>query len=90
MNQLSALKCNLERKPQMRPHFLTFMEKVFENGHAEVAPPFKEKEERWYLLTFGVYHPKKPGNICMVFDSSTLNNRYHSLRSITKRAMCFL
>ncbi|KAK0156617.1 hypothetical protein N1851_000048 [Merluccius polli] len=47
----------------MKEHF-------FQNTHAEEAPPLKENEERWYLPSFGVYHPRKPGNICVVFDSS--------------------
>lgn len=58
----------------MREHFVSFMEKVFENGHAEVAPPLKDEEERWYLPIFGVYHPKKPGQIQVVFDSSAQYN----------------
>ena len=70
LKRLSSLRHTLERKPVMKQHFLTFMEKVFQNNHAEVAPPLKEDEERWYLPTFGVYHPRKPGNIRVVFDSS--------------------
>lgn len=58
----------------MLKDFLTFMGKVFENGHAEVAPPLGNDEERWYLPTFGVYHPKKPGKIRVVFDSSARYN----------------
>lgn len=54
----------------MRDHFLSFMEKIFQNDHAEIAPPLREEEERWYLPTFGVHHPKKPGQIWVVFDSS--------------------
>ncbi len=61
MKRLLSLLCNFERKPQMREHFVSFMEKVFENGHAE---------ERWYLPIFGVYHLKKHGQIRVVFDSS--------------------
>ena len=70
LNRFSSLKRSLERKPEMRQHFFSFMGKIFENGHAEVAPPLKENEERWYLPIFGVYHPKKPGKIRVVFDSS--------------------
>ncbi|XP_062413903.1 uncharacterized protein LOC134105319 [Pungitius pungitius] len=70
LKRLSALKRNFGRKPEMRDHFLSFMEKIFQNDHAEIAPPLKEEEERWYLPTFGVYHPKKPGQIRVVFDSS--------------------
>ncbi len=32
---LTSLKRNLERKPVMREHFLSFMDKMFKNGHAE-------------------------------------------------------
>lgn len=46
------------------------MGKIFENNHAEVAPPLGENEECWYLPTFGVFHPQKPGQIRVVFDSS--------------------
>lgn len=35
-----------------------------------MAPPLKRDEERWYLPSFGVYHPRKLGNIRVVFDSS--------------------
>lgn len=70
LNRLSSLRRSLERKPVMKEHFFAFMEKVFQNNHAEVAPPLKENEERWYLPFFGVYHPRKPGNIRVVFDSS--------------------
>ena len=46
------------------------MKKIFESGLAEVAPPLQEHEERCYLPLFGVYHPRKPNNIWVLFDSS--------------------
>lgn len=55
----------------MQEQYVAFMEKIFANGHAEVAPPLREDEECWYLPTFGVYHPQKPNQIRVVFDSST-------------------
>ncbi|XP_049918800.1 uncharacterized protein LOC126401515 [Epinephelus moara] len=70
MNRLMSLIRNFDRKPEMRDHFVAFMEKIFQNGHAEIAPPLKEDEERWYLPLFGVHHPKKPKQIRVVFDSS--------------------
>ena len=54
----------------MKQQFFSFMEKLFENKHAEKAPPVHEKQECWYLPFFGVYHPQKPGQIRVVFDSS--------------------
>lgn len=54
----------------MKDHFLDFMAKIFENRHAELAPPLSDNEKCWYLPIFGVYHSQKPGQIRVVFDSS--------------------
>lgn len=71
---LMSLKWSLEKKPAIKEHFLVFMNKILQNGHAEPAPPLSEEEERWYLSMFGVYHPKKPNQIRVVFDSSAPYN----------------
>ncbi|XP_056107180.1 uncharacterized protein LOC130085444 [Rhinichthys klamathensis goyatoka] len=68
--RLSSLCRTLERKPDMKKQFMDFMQKIFESNQAELAPPLKENQECWYLPTFGVYHPKKPDQIRVVFDSS--------------------
>ncbi|XP_015230161.1 PREDICTED: uncharacterized protein LOC107084717 isoform X2 [Cyprinodon variegatus] len=70
LKRLISLKQSFRRKPEMREHFLSFMEKMFVKGHAEIAPPVTADEEQWYLAIFGVYHPKKPNQIRVVFDSS--------------------
>lgn len=54
----------------MKMHFTDFMQNMLDKGHAELAPPLQEGAECWYLPTFGVYHPKKPNKIRVVFDSS--------------------
>lgn len=53
----------------MRNHFFTFMQNIFDSDHAELALPLEVDKERRYLSTFGVYHPQKPGQIRVVFDS---------------------
>lgn len=58
----------------MQKHFLEFMKKVFENDHAELASECEERQEKWYLPLFGVYHPQKPNQIRVVFDSSAKND----------------
>ncbi len=68
--RFTSLEKTLRRKTEMRDQFLEFMRKIIDNKHAEVAPPLEENEECWYLPIFGVYHPQKPGNIRVVFDSS--------------------
>lgn len=70
LSRLHSLQKTLQRKPKVKDQFLEFMDKIFQNNHAEVAPPLKENEECWYLPTFGVFHPQKPDNIRVVFDSS--------------------
>ena len=69
-NRLLSLRRTLEKRPQMKAHFIEFMENMLSKGHAEFAPPLKEGQECWYLPLFGVYHPKKPDKIRVVFDSS--------------------
>lgn len=70
LQRFRSLSRTLERKPQMRDHFIAFMQKIFDHNHAELAPPFKKNEEVWYLPMFVVYHPRKPDQIRVVFDSS--------------------
>ncbi len=69
-NRFKCLQRTLKRKPEMQQQYVAFMEKIFTNRHAEVAPPLREGDECWYLPTFGVYHPQKPNQIRVVFDSS--------------------
>lgn len=72
--RFASLERNLQKKPEMKKHFFEFMQKLFDNHHAELAPPLEGKE-RWYLPTFGVYHPQKPSQIRVVFDSSAQCDR---------------
>lgn len=51
----------------MNKHLIDFMQWLFDKDYTEPAPPLKE--EFWYLPLFGIYHPQKPGNIRVVFDS---------------------
>lgn len=66
----NSLHISLQKNPVKTQHFVDFMGNMLENNHAEVAPPLKNNEERWYLPVFGVYHPQKPNQIRCVFDSS--------------------
>ncbi|XP_068210594.1 uncharacterized protein [Palaemon carinicauda] len=74
LQQAMLLDASLRRNPVKQEHFLTFMSKIFDYNHAELAPPLKDHEECWYLPLFGVYHPKKPDQIRGVFDSSAKCN----------------
>eukprot|EP00079_Xenopus_tropicalis_P036616 XP_017950387.1 PREDICTED: uncharacterized protein LOC101733460 [Xenopus tropicalis] len=70
ISRFASLQRTLKSKPEMKDHFVAFMKKIFENDHAEPAPPLQEHDECWYLPSFGVYHPRKPKQIRVVFDSS--------------------
>ncbi|XP_030582792.1 uncharacterized protein LOC115778696 [Archocentrus centrarchus] len=74
LKRLMSLRHTLKKKPEMRDHYVQFMEKIFSNGHAEPAPTLEHGDECWYLPSFGVYHPQKPGQIRVVFDSSAQYN----------------
>ena len=83
-NRLQVLKraqnldASLRRNPVKLQHMVEFMDKVFSSGAAERAQPLSGDKESWYLPIFGVYHPKKPGKIRGVFDSSIVYKE-HSL-----------
>lgn len=70
VSRLKSLQRTLSKNPQMQSYFIDFMEKMLDNGHAELAPPVQEDKEYWYLPFFGVYHPQKLSQIRVVFDSS--------------------
>ncbi|XP_062610110.1 uncharacterized protein LOC134271902 [Saccostrea cucullata] len=70
LRRAKTLDLGLLRNPLKREHVQEFMRKIFDRGHAELAPHLPAGNERWYLPMFGVYHPKKPEAIRMVFDSS--------------------
>ncbi|XP_026184465.1 uncharacterized protein LOC113143190 [Mastacembelus armatus] len=70
LKRLYSLRKTREKKPKMKDHYIEFMRKLLENDQAESAPPLPEGKEHWYLPTFGVYHPQKPDQIRVVFDSS--------------------
>ena len=66
-----SLRRTLLKKPEMKDHYIEFMDKIFSSGHAELALPLQPGQECRYLPSFGVYHPKKPGQIRIVFNSSS-------------------
>ncbi|XP_071085479.1 uncharacterized protein [Haliotis cracherodii] len=74
IKRANTLDRSITKDAVKKKHMLDFMEKIFENKHAEIAPPLKSGEECWYLPLFGVYHPKKPNQVRVVFDSSAQYN----------------
>ncbi|KAI2652457.1 Protein TIC236 [Labeo rohita] len=60
VTRLYSLCRTLLKKPEMKQQFTDFMQRLFENDHAEYAPLLSDDQECWYLPFFGVYHPKNP------------------------------
>ena len=74
-SRLRSLLRSLGRKPQMKKDYLDFLGKVIEKGHAVPVPAADldrdpDSGHIWYLPHFGVYHPRKPSQIRVVFDAS--------------------
>lgn len=73
-NRLRPLKKRLESNSTYRSHYVEFMNKLIENGYAERVSqgtqPDGDSKSAWYIPHHGVYHPKKPNKIRVVFDCS--------------------
>lgn len=68
--RLQHLKRKLKANHQFYNHYKAFMEEVIKKGDAELAPEASVGNIVWYIPHHGVYHPKKPGKLRVVFDCS--------------------
>ncbi len=68
--RLKHLKRKLEKNPKYREDYVRFMVSVFRDGDAEEAEVTSKEGNAWYIPHHGVYHPRKPEKIRVVFDCS--------------------
>ena len=68
--RLGHLKRKLTVNPEYRQHYVGFMEEMLKRGDAEAVSSQGTNGEVWYIPHHGVYHPKKPKKIRVVFDCS--------------------
>lgn len=68
--RLQHLKKKLKANQQLLDHYQAFMEDVISKGDAEPAPEAFPGEIVWYIPHHGVYHPRKPDKLRVVFDCS--------------------
>lgn len=68
--RLKHLKRKMESNPKLKEDYVKFMAGVFEDGDAEEADDSPKEGNTWYIPHHGVYHPRKPGKIRVVFDCS--------------------
>ena len=72
-HRLKQLKRRFASDEKYRDDYLTFMNTVIQSGYAEKVPTRNEDENNqqvWCIPHHGVYHPKKPNKIRVVFDCS--------------------
>ncbi|XP_057716613.1 uncharacterized protein LOC130931672 [Corythoichthys intestinalis] len=76
MVRLQCLKRKLKADKQYYDQYKTFMEETINKGDAEPAPTKFKGQTEWYLPHHGVYHPKKPDKLRVVFDGSS---KFHGI-----------
>lgn len=74
LRRAMILDANLRKNPVKCGHAVTFMKRILDSEHTELAPTLKKEKEFWFLPIFSVYYPKKPAQVRMVFDSSAQRN----------------
>ena len=68
--RLAHLKKKLIANSEFKQHYVAFVEGMLKCGDAEVVRDPGVDGEKWYIPHHGVYHPKKPKKIRVVFDCS--------------------
>jgi hypothetical protein len=58
------------KNAEYRGHYAAFMTQVLAKGYAREVPDSLSKDKARYLPHHGVYHPRKPGKLRVVFDCS--------------------
>ena len=70
--RLSYLKGRLDSNPSFMEQYSQFIAEMLERGHAEPATEAPKPGEVYYIPHHGVYHPKKPDKLRVVFDCSAM------------------
>ena len=72
--RLGFLRKHFQRDPKYKEDYTAFMKDIFDRGYAEKVPPSERTSGTqgsvWYIRRHGMYHPKRPGKIRVVFDCS--------------------
>ena len=68
--RLFHLKKRLDHDPKYKEQYVNFMEEMLKDGEAELAVGGSEPGEVSYIPHHGVFHPRKPDKLRVVFDCS--------------------
>ena len=71
-HRLGLLKKRLIKDPGLHQKYTSFMEDLFERGHAQKVPDDqRDGSPAWYLPHHPVTHPQKPDKVRVVFDCAS-------------------
>ena len=70
LKRLNYLKKKFSRQEKFSSDYKTFIEDMLRKGYAEESKTSPKTGKCWYIPHHGVYHPKKPDKIRVVFDCS--------------------
>jgi hypothetical protein len=72
MKRFTLLEKKFKSNPRFSRDYHAFMDDIIKNGDAEKVQNDERtiEGEQWYIPHFGIYHPKKPDKIRVVFDCS--------------------
>ena len=70
LSRLAHLKKRFQTNAGYYDHYKEFMKGIIGKGDAERADNSPKEGHVWYIPHHGVYHPKKPEKIRVVFDCS--------------------
>ena len=73
LKRLEHLKNRLSKNPKYHADYTKFMNDILQNQVAEAVSRELKNSPCWYLPHHGVYHPKKPNKIRVVFDCSVVH-----------------
>ena len=76
MKRLKSTRGTVDKNPIMKEQYFTFMQKIFDNDHAEIVRQEHLRPDKlcWYLPHFGVYHPNKKDKIRVLLDAAAESN----------------
>ncbi|XP_042073472.1 uncharacterized protein LOC121813652 [Haplochromis burtoni] len=69
-SRLNQLKRKLMRNEKYKRDYVTYMNDIIQRGDAEETDDNGPEGETWYIPHHGIYHPKKPERLRVVFDCS--------------------
>ncbi|XP_013856110.1 uncharacterized protein LOC106511941, partial [Austrofundulus limnaeus] len=72
--RLGHLKRKFNKDENYRRDYITYMKDIIERGDVEEVHSEGKQGEQWYIPHHGIYHPKKPNKLRVVFDCSAKHN----------------